>query len=120
MFNIMTLQCILENGFNVSSDKALNGKEAVESVINRINKDPCLCPRNGSGYKLIFMDCNMPVMDGFQATAEIRKLQSKCPIYIVALTAYSTESFKEKAFQCGVDAFLTKPISEDKVGELIK
>jgi CheY-like chemotaxis protein len=66
------------------------------------------------------MDCNMPVMDGFQATIEIRKLNPKEPIYIVALTAYSTDAFMQKAFQCGVDAFLTKPINEEKVGSLLK
>jgi CheY-like chemotaxis protein len=67
----MTLQTILESSLKIKSDKALNGKIAVEMVAQRIKQnenDPCRCSRKRANYKLIFMDCNMPVMDGFQAT----------------------------------------------------
>lgn len=52
----------------MQSDKALNGKEAVDKVMKRAEQDdrePCLCSRKRTNYKLIFMDCNMPIMDGF-------------------------------------------------------
>jgi CheY-like chemotaxis protein len=55
----------------MSSDKALNGKEAVEKVLNRFvenENNTCKCNRQKTNYKLIFMDCNMPIMDGFMAT----------------------------------------------------
>lgn len=71
VFNIMTLQCILTAGYKLESDKALNGEEAVEAV-----NDRRLCPHCEGNYDLIFMDCNMPVMDGFQATTDIRRCYS--------------------------------------------
>jgi len=49
-------------------DFALDGKEAVEKVLNKH------CQHCGEGYVLVFMDINMPVMDGFQATGEILKM----------------------------------------------
>ena len=52
----------------MKTDKALNGKEAIEKVMNRADEDlknPCNCNRKRTNYKLIFMDCNMPIMDGF-------------------------------------------------------
>ena len=56
------------------------------------------------------MDCNMPIMDGFQATIEIRKYFSSSQIHIAALTAYASESFENKCKQAGMDTFLTKPV----------
>ena len=71
----MTLQTIIECSLKMQAEKALNGKEAVEKVMKREEQDfkePCTCKRKRSNYKLIFMDCNMPIMDGFQATQIIR------------------------------------------------
>ena len=60
------------------------------------------------------MDCNMPVMDGFTATQEIKKLlenEIETHLSIIALTAYSTDSFKTKCISSGMDGFLSKPIN---------
>ena len=66
VFNLMTLQCILTEGLKVSADKALNGLEAVNKFKEREKQAPCLCTnRRPTQYRLVFMDCNMPVMDGF-------------------------------------------------------
>lgn len=67
-------------------------------------------------YQVIFMDCNMPIMDGYKATVEIRRLESehnksnstKKHIPIIALTA-SDAQYPEKFFQAGMDDFLEKP-----------
>jgi two-component system, sensor histidine kinase len=119
IFNVVTLQTILEFTHSLRSDKATNGKEAVDLVRRRLEMDqrnPCICPLRRSNYKLIFMDCNMPIMDGFQATQEIRKmLPPSTPVCIAALTAYTTENFKEKTFASGMDYFLTKPVCADTV-----
>jgi len=66
------------------------------------------------------MDCNMPVMDGFQATKEIRSLLGDEKIHIVALTAYTSEAFEKKCLNIGMDSFLTKPISDTKIHKLLK
>ena len=57
----------------------------------------------------------MPVMDGFKATQEIRKLCEAhgLNIHIVALTAYTTEGFKDKSFASGMNLYITKPINAD-------
>ncbi len=64
------------------------------------------------------MDCNMPVMDGFQATTEIRKIFKKEDIHIAALTAYASESFELRCKEAGMDTFLTKPVNDEEVFSL--
>jgi len=68
-------------------------------------------------FDLILMDCQMPVMDGFEATIAIRELEKqrghRTPI--VALTASVLETDKQRCLECGMDAFLTKPLA---VGDL--
>lgn len=59
----------------------------------------------------------MPIMDGFQATQHIKKMQDQEQIdtskrsLIVALTAYSQEGFKEKCLDAGMDEYMSKPIN---------
>src|SRR3546814_12052946 len=65
------------------------------------------------GYDLIFMDCEMPEMDGFEATRQIRaweKTQSIKPTPIVALTAHVLQIHKEHALACGMNAHVGKPV----------
>eukprot|EP00347_Sterkiella_histriomuscorum_P024327 403331514 len=124
IFNIVTIQTILEFQYGLTSDKAMNGEEALEKVQQRaeLNKScPCYCSQNRKNYKLIFMDCNMPVMDGFQATQQIKKLcgQDGFQIYIIALTAYTTDNFKARAKDSGMDNFLTKPIYADQLKQIL-
>lgn len=70
---------------------------------------------------LILMDCLMPHMDGFEATKNIRKNPNFNHIKIIALTANSTSADKEKCFDAGMDAFLSKPINRHKlIDELLK
>jgi two-component system, sensor histidine kinase and response regulator len=102
----------------LQTEKALNGKEALELVTKRKSEDlksPYNCSRNRNNYKLIFMNCRMPVMDGFQATQEIRKDFEPSQIHIAAFTAYASESFKKRFYEAGMDSFLTKTVSDDKI-----
>jgi CheY-like chemotaxis protein len=62
------------------------------------------------------MDCEMPVMDGFEATRLIREIESKKnlkPIPILALTAHVAESDKERTVTAGMNGFLSKPFTFD-------
>lgn len=65
-------------------------------------------------YSLIFMDCQMPVMDGYEASREIRKMEiekSTPPVPIIALTASSHKKDRERCEQAGMNGYMTKPFS---------
>ena len=78
-------------------DTASDGREALERVAE-------------VEYDLILMDCMMPVMDGYQATREIRSRYSE-KVPIIALTAHALQSDREKALDAGMNDHLTKPVS---------
>ena len=82
--------------WKINIDIAENGKIAVEKF--RINK-----------YDLILMDIQMPVMDGYMATAEIRKIDTKIPI--IAFTASETLNNQDHAFSVGMNDYLNKPFN---------
>ena len=113
VFNLIALETILEN-YKQTVDKALNGEDAVEKVRNRHEKGQ-------KNYDLIVMDINMPIKDGIYACKEIIRMlhNQKDQPYIVALTAYSTEAFKQRCFEAGMREFLTKPINEDQMHQLL-
>ncbi len=72
-------------------------------------------------YDAIFMDCQMPVMDGYQATETIRELeQGQSHIPIVALTANAMDGEAEICFAAGMDRFLVKPINIAHLNEILE
>ncbi|MDD5207999.1 MAG: response regulator [Elusimicrobiales bacterium] len=90
------------------SDVAANGLEVLEAMKRR-------------PYELVLMDCQMPEMDGFQATAEIRKLeedQRHTPI--VAMTANALQGDREKCLASGMDGYLSKPVRLEKLAEVME
>ncbi len=99
-----------------SVDVACNGREAVERW-------------SAGNYDLIFMDCQMPEMDGFEATAEIRKreadrrnrgLASAPRIPIVAITANAMQGDRELCLQAGMDDYITKPIRMETLEKAVQ
>uniref|UniRef100_A0ACD5WZA9 Uncharacterized protein n=1 Tax=Avena sativa TaxID=4498 RepID=A0ACD5WZA9_AVESA len=72
-------------------------------------------------YDVIFMDCQMPVMDGYEATKRIREEESRHGIHtpIIALTAHSEEEDLQETILAGMDLYLTKPIQKKKIVEAV-
>ena len=89
-------------------DVAANGREAVEMVK--------MLP-----YDLVFMDCHMPEMDGYEAVAAIRRRESgDSHTPVVAMTADAMEGYREQCLAAGMDDFITKPVKMDALVQTIK
>jgi CheY-like chemotaxis protein len=93
-------------GFDV--DSAEDGREAVAAFGRRT-------------YDLILMDCEMPGLDGYEATRQIRAVETtsnrkKSPI--VALTGYTTAEDRDKCLEAGMDDFLGKPFTLNEIREM--
>ncbi|WP_426359869.1 response regulator [Pseudocolwellia sp. HL-MZ19] len=90
--------------FNLKADIAVNGLEALEKIKEASNTTP---------YSLVLMDCQMPEMDGYEATKAIRASQAKEEnknITIIAMTANAMEGDKENCIRVGMNDYLSKPI----------
>ena len=101
------------NGYGCQVDTAVNGAEAVKKIKNSKPGD----------YDLVLMDVQMPVMNGYEATRQIRTLNDPvlAGITIIAMTANAFDEDRKKAQECGMDGFLTKPIViEELIGVLQK
>ncbi len=105
--NLEIAQTILEQ-FGIRVTCAANGQEAVDKMA--LNE-----------YDIVFMDIQMPVMDGLEATRQIRHLGTKgaTSIPIVAMTANAFDEDRKEAYFAGVSAYLTKPIEIDRLTEVL-
>jgi two-component system, sensor histidine kinase and response regulator len=88
---------------------AANGIEALEAI-------------KKESFDLVFMDVQMPVMDGFEAMAAIRKKEGRggARLPIVALTAHAMKGDREKCLAGGMDGYLTKPIRPQELDEILR
>lgn len=68
-------------------------------------------------YDIILMDIDMPRMNGWEATIEIRRKNIDIPI--IAVTAYSEESFRKKSFEVGMNEFLSKPYNKEEIYQTV-
>ena len=85
--------------FDCTAELCVNGREAVKAA-------------SGGDFDLILMDCQMPVMDGFQATNIIRNMEkekNKKPVPIIALTGNALAGDRDKCLAAGMDDYISKP-----------
>ncbi|MFV2059076.1 MAG: CHASE domain-containing protein [Gammaproteobacteria bacterium] len=104
-----------DNDVNTLVVKALLDKMGISNS-SAVNGEQGIAKWQAADFDLILMDCQMPVMDGYQATTEIRnieKQQSKTAIPIIALTANVMADDRGKCLAAGMDDFLAKPIEND-------
>ena len=103
-------EILTEAGFQI--EEADNGKKAVELVES---SEP-------GYYKLVLMDIQMPVMDGYEATRAIRQLKNReiAEIPIVAMTANAFDEDRKKAFECGMNSHIAKPVDVEILFDTLK
>jgi len=88
---------------------ASNGEEAVEEVFK-------------NNFAIVVMDCQMPILDGFEATKKIRRIEKDKGghIPIIAMTANAMQGDKEKCLEAGMDDYISKPVKAKELQEKIK
>ena len=91
-------------------DRASNGQEAVD-IVRTANALGCT-------YSLIFMDCSMPILDGYESTKQIRQYHYQNNIaqpMIIACTGHTEPEYMQKAWAYEMDEVLAKPIQTDVI-----
>lgn len=91
---------------NIEILSASNGLEAVELVKSR------------PGIDIVLMDIKMPVMNGFEATMQIKRFRPDLPV--IAQSAFTSKEYMKKAREAGCDSFLTKPIDKNNMLEIMR
>jgi CheY-like chemotaxis protein len=117
----------------VAEDNAVN-QMVIKGLLKKMGIDPVIA-NNGqqavsifegseAPFDLILMDCEMPEVDGYEATRQIRQLEmfdeSLKPCNIVALSAHALQEFEQKGKQAGMNDYLTKPVDRKDLVELLE
>ncbi len=104
--NRMVATLLLED-VNLDVEVAENGQEAVDKV-------------RGNSYDLVFMDCEMPLLNGFEATREIRALEDSISAItpIIAMTANAMKGDRDRCIESGMNDYIAKPIDAEELYQL--
>ncbi len=83
------------------------------------NGSEALAAHRQQPYDLILMDCQMPAMDGFEASRQIRQLGVRQPV-IIAVTANALRGERERCLEAGMDDYLSKPFQAEQLVAVVK
>jgi len=100
----LAIRVLVRLGYH--ADIVSNGKEALDSVATGV-------------YDLVFMDVQMPEMDGLEATRQIRSGGQRQPV-IVAMTANAMNGDRDECIQAGMDDYICKPLNLDELAALMQ
>jgi len=90
----------------IDADVAENGEEALQAIRSK-------------HYDVVLMDCQMPVMDGYEASREIRRQFPESPVHIIALTANAMKEDRKKCLEAGMNDYLSKPLTAKDLAEAL-
>ena len=116
-FNILTLEMML-GSLGKKCDTAFNGKEAIEKLKKR---KELIHLENGDFYKIVFMDYNMPIMNGIETAQQIQEMIHKHlipDVPIIGCTAHT--DVKDECILSGMKDCITKPINKDEIIKLLE
>lgn len=112
--NILVLERYCKS-LGLKTEKAYNGKDAlarVQEIYQRKQK-----------ISMVFMDINMPIMDGYQTTLALREMSQKEEIddvLIIGATAYVSKDKIDKCYECGMNEVINKPLSQDTFNKIVR
>jgi two-component system sensor histidine kinase/response regulator len=103
---LLTLTQLKKLGYHAQA--VANGREAVEAVLT-------------GTYDLVLMDCQMPEMDGLEATIKIRELEigKKTRLTIIALTANAMKEDQDRCLRAGMDDYISKPVKKEILAKML-
>jgi len=123
IFNLFVLSETLKK-LKINTNVANNGIEAIQIICDILQKNPNskmnFCEKC-QFYKLILMDIDMPIKNGFETTMELKNIFNNfgIDVPIVALSAFSQKEYKTKAKEVGMELYIEKPFTQEKLKMLI-
>jgi PAS domain S-box-containing protein len=108
-----------DNEINLTLARALLHKRGLQTAVARNGREAVEMAREND-YAAILMDCQMPELDGYEATRQIRRGENGHHVPIIAMTAHSMSGDRERCLDAGMDDYLPKPIRTEQLEQMIR